>query len=129
MKKNIMMTLALATMAAGVAVNAEEAKMQNDATAAQKAQACSSCVPQKGENVAAKISVEEQAFAAKLTDQNRKTFSEKLSVEQRKSVMVAVKNGANPDEAVQKLTAAKELKDASPVANAEKASPAATTTK
>ncbi len=104
------MMLALAAMAAGTALNAEEAKTQVAATA-QKAQ----------ETAATKLSVEEQAFVAKLNDQNRKTFSDKLSAEQRKSVMVAVKNGASADEAVQKLLASKELKDAPAIVNAEKA--------
>jgi hypothetical protein len=106
MKSKSMMMLALAAMAAGTALNADEAK-----ATAQKAQ----------ETAATKLSVEEQAFVAKLNDQNRKTFSDKMSAEQRKSVMVAVKNGANADEAVQKLLASKELKEAPAVVNAEKA--------
>ena len=113
--------LALATMTAGVAVNAENT---NAAQAAPKAQAqtAAPAVAQKApEATAAKLSADEQAFVAKLNDQSRKAFNEKLSVEQRKSVMVAVKNGANADEAVQKMVAAKDVKDAPAVANAEKA--------
>ncbi len=110
MKKSMMM-LALATMAASLTLNADEAQESQVAATAQKAQ----------ESAATKLSVEEQAFVAKLTDQNRKLFSDKLSAEQRKSVMVAVKNGANADEAVQKLLASKELKEAPAVVNAEKA--------
>ena len=34
--------------------------------------------------------------------------------------MIAVKNGANADEAVQKMLAARDMKDAPAVANAEK---------
>jgi hypothetical protein len=110
MKKSMMM-LALATMAASLTLNADEAQKTQGASTAQKAQ----------ETAATKLSVEEQAFVAKLNDQNRKLFSDKLSAEQRKSVMVAVKNGANADEAVQKLIASKELKEAPAVVNAEKA--------
>lgn len=110
MKSKSMMMLALAAIAAGTALNAEEAKTQV-ATATAKAH----------ETAATKLSVEEQAFVAKLNDQNRKSFSDKLTAEQRKSVMVAVKNGANADEAVTKLLASKELKEAPAVVNAEKA--------
>lgn len=119
----MMMALALVAMTAGVAVNAENT--QAAAVPAQKAT----------EAVAAKqLSADEQAFAAKLNDLNRKTFNDKFSAEQRKSIMVAVKNGANADEAVQKMLAAKEMKDVPAVANAEKATaekvaPAATTAK
>ncbi len=121
MKRKTMMMLALAGLTAGVALNAETTA----ATAtAPKAQAATPAAAQKVET---KVSAEEQAFAAKLNDQNRKAFNEKLSAEQRKSAMVAVKNGANADEAVQKLAAAKDMKDAPSVANAEKA--AATQTK
>lgn len=111
--------LAIAAMTAGVAVNAE-----NTTTAAASATA-----PKATEAVAPKASADEQAFVAKLNDQNRKAFNEKLSAEQKKSVMVAVKNGANADEAVQKMVAAKDVKDAPSVANAEKAPAAAAQTK
>lgn len=67
------------------------------------------------------LSADEQAFAAKLTDGNRKSFTDKLSTDQRRAVMVAVKNGAAPDEAVQRMIAAKEIKETPAVANAEKA--------
>lgn len=122
-----MMMLALTAMTAGVAINAENT---NSAAPAVKAQATApaaaaqapAVVAQKApEAVANKLSADEQAFVAKLNDQNRKAFNDKLSAEQRKSVMVAVKNGANADEAVQKMVAAKDVKDAPAVANAEKA--------
>ncbi len=109
MKKNTMMILALVAMTAGVAVHAE-----NTQTAAVPAQSAT-------EAVATKLSADEQAFAAKLSDQNRKSFNDKFSVEQRKAIMVAVKNGANADEAVLKMLAAKEIKEAPAIANAEKA--------
>jgi hypothetical protein len=112
MKKNTMMMLALVAMTAGVAVNAETPA----AAAPAKAQVAAPAAAD-----AAKLSTDEQAFAAKLNDQNRKSFSEKLSADQRKSAMTAVKNGANADEAVSKLVAAKEMKDTPAVANAEKA--------
>lgn len=115
-------------LVAATALNAENA--QN--AAAPKAQATTApaattaATAQKAPEAAAlKLSADEQAFSAKLNDQNRKAFNDKLSAEQRKSVMVAVKNGANADEAVQRMVAAKEMKDAPSVANAEKANPAA----
>jgi hypothetical protein len=130
MKRKTMMMLALVGMTTGVAVNAETTnsasatKTQTAATApstqncGQKTEAAGTC----------KISADEQAFVAKLNDQNRKAFNEKLSAEQKKAVMVAVKNGANADEAVQKMLAAKDVKETRPVAEAEKA-PAATQAK
>ena len=121
MKKNTMMTLAVIGMAAGLTtVQAEEAQA---AVPAQKAQVVTTA--KAAENPATKLSVEEQAFCAKLSDQNRKAFSDKFSADQRKAVMVAAKNGASADEAVQKMGAAKDLKESSAVANAEKATPAA----
>ncbi len=130
--------LALVAMTAGVTVNAETT--QNAAAPAQTAQVAATTTAQKApEATATKLSADEQAFAAKLNDQNRKSFSEKLSADQRKSAMVAAKNGANADEAVSKLVASKEIKDAPAVAAAEKATaekapaekaaPAATATK
>lgn len=121
MKKSTMMTLSLVAMTVGGAVNAENTN--NTAAAASKAQ--TQVVAQKAPE-AAKLSADEQAFVAKLNDQNRKAFTERLSAEQKKSVMVAVKNGANADEAVQKMLAAKDLKEAPSVANAEKAPTAQT---
>jgi hypothetical protein len=118
MKKNSLMMLALVAMTAGVAVNAEN----------------TTCAAATTEAVSTQLSADELAFAAKLNDQNRKSFNDKFSVEQRKAIMVAAKNGANADEAVQKMLAAKEIKNAPAVAEAEKATaetvaPAATATK
>jgi uncharacterized protein YycO len=126
MKKNTMMMLALVGMTAGLTVNAEEAQTQNaTAVPAQKAQVVTTGTAQKAmETAATKLSVEEQAFVAKLSDQNRKTFSDRFSADQRRAVLVAVKNGANADEAVLRMAAAKDLKDAPAVANAEKANAA-----
>jgi hypothetical protein len=126
MKRNTMMMLALVGMTAGLTtVNAEEAQAASEAPA-QKAQVVTISTAEKTvETAATKLSVEEQSFVAKLNDQNRKTFSDKFSADQRKSVMIAVKNGTNADEAVQKMVAAKDLKECSAVANAEKATPAA----
>jgi hypothetical protein len=111
MKKNMMIALSLFATAAGVSINAEN--MQTTAT----------------EAAATTLSADEQAFAAKLNDQNRKFFNDKFSVEQRKGIMVAAKNGANPDDAVQKMLAAKEMKETSAVASAEKLAPAITDVK
>lgn len=65
------------------------------------------------------LSADEQAFAAKLNDQNRRTFSGKLTAEQRKAAMIAVKNGANADEAVQRMLAAREIKEGNFVASSD----------
>lgn len=122
MKRNTMMMLALVGMTAGLTtVNAEEAKA---AAPAEKVQVVANTAHKAVETAAAKLSVEEQSFVAKLNDQNRKTFSDKFSADQRKAAMIAVKNGANADEAVQRLATAKDLKESSAVANAEKANPA-----
>ncbi|GEM_PF-2827186 len=71
------------------------------------------------------LSSDEQAFAAKLNDQNRKTFTSKLTVDQRKAAMVAVKNGANADEAVQRMLAAREIKEGNFVASSDEVENAA----
>ncbi|MGC1878472.1 MAG: hypothetical protein WA347_06875 [Rhabdochlamydiaceae bacterium] len=112
MKKITMMMFTSLALAGGIAANAEEA--QTESTPAQKAGAVIAGASQ----AATKLSVEEQAFVAKLSDQNRKAFSDKLSADQRKSVIIAVKNGASADEAVQQMIAAKELNSAA-VANSE----------
>lgn len=111
MKKDIVMMLGLIAMTAGVNVHAETANTQKSA-----------------ELSAVKLSADEQAFAAKLSDANRKSFCEKLSAEQRKYAMTAVKNGANPDQAVQNLVTFKEMKDSGALANAESAAPDAAVT-
>ena len=102
MKKTAMMLAVLAMTA--VAVQAEHAQKNPAATA-----------PKAAEAVSVKLSSDEQAFSAKLNDQNRASFSQKLSEEQRQAAMVAAKNGANADEAVAHILAAQELKAASVV--------------
>lgn len=98
-------------LSAGALVNAENT--QNAAQpAAQKPQVCTSTAAK-----ACELTTEEQAFAAKLNDQNRKAFADKLNSEQRKAVMASTKNGGSADEAVAKLAS-------SHVASAEKANPA-----
>jgi hypothetical protein len=106
MRRSTMMMLALVAMTTGLTVNADEVQT----TSAPVVEAA-----------ATKLSAEEISFAAKLNDQNRKAFSEKLSADQRRAVMVAGKNGANPDEAVQRMVASKEMKDSSVVVNEEDA--------
>jgi hypothetical protein len=121
MKKYAMM-LAVVAMAAGVSANAESANAL--AASAQKNQVVTTA--QKAlEATESKLSVDEQAFAATLNDQNRKSFCDKLSAEQRQAVIVAAKNGANANEALQHMLTAKEMK-ASEVVDAGKASPATT---
>ena len=48
------------------------------------------------------LSIDEKVFVAKLNDENRKTFIH-LEKEQRDSIITAVKNGLDPDKAVQHL--------------------------
>ena len=102
MKKNTMMMFALVAMTAGLTVNADEVQTISAPVAAT----------QKASEETVKLSAEEISFSAKLNDQNRKAFCENFSVEQRKGAMVAAKNGANTDEAVQKMVALQEMKDA-----------------
>jgi len=99
MKKQMTMMLALCGLAAGVSANAENA--------VQKPQVITSSTAQKAyEATATKLTAEELAFAAKLSDVNRNAFTEKLTVEQRKLAIAAAKNAsvANAaDEAVAKI--------------------------
>ena len=86
--------LALCGLMAGVSLSAENA--------VQKPQVVTSSTSP----AATRLSVEEQAFAAKLSDANRKAFIEKLTVEQRKLAISAAKSAtvANAaDEAVAKI--------------------------
>ena len=71
------------------------------------------------ESKAVALSADEQAFAAKLNDHNRRTFISKLSAEQRQATMVAVKNGANADDAVHRMLSSREIKEGKVVASAE----------
>ncbi|MBS0653930.1 MAG: hypothetical protein JSR39_10460 [Verrucomicrobia bacterium] len=120
MKKQMTMMLALCGLAAGVSANAENA--------VQKPQVVTSSTPQKAyEATATKLTTEELAFAAKLSDANRKAFTEKLTVEQRKLAIAAAKNAtvANAaDEAVAKILnnnaiASSEKNEKAAVASAE----------
>lgn len=107
MKKKILMTLALAT---GALLNAENTTTQNAAQpAAQKPQVCTS-----NAGKACELSAEDKDFSAKLNDQNRKAYTEKLTAEQRDAVKKSTKNGGDANEAVAKLAS-------SHVASAEKA--------
>ncbi|MBS0620694.1 MAG: hypothetical protein JSS61_04460 [Verrucomicrobia bacterium] len=63
----------------------------------------------KPQVVQTKLSADEQSFAAKLSDENRHAFTESLSADQRKSVMVAFQNGANADEAVEGMRSAQAI--------------------
>lgn len=102
MRKKMMM-LGLIAVATGAVVHAEEAQAP------------------AVEAVSTQLNADEQAFAAKLTDKNRKSFGEKFSADQRKAIMVAVNNGANADIAVQNMLAAQEIKAKAAVAQAETA--------
>lgn len=104
MKKYKMTAVTLLALFGSVALQAETAQT-GAAAPAQKPQVV---VPaaKAVDAVASKLSADELAFAAKLNDQNRKAFTEKLSAEQRKVAMTAAKvstavNAA--DEAVAKL--------------------------
>jgi hypothetical protein len=105
MKKMTSMMLALVAMTTGVALNAEHKSAAVEATQVS-------------------LSSDELSFAEKLNEQNRVAFSDKFSAEQRKAVMTAVKNGAPVNEAVQKMFAAIEIKEAAAIAHAETSSEA-----
>ncbi len=83
-----MMTFALVAMTAGVLVNAHDTLTPHSHAVTQHT-----------------LSADEQAFAAKLSDQARRAFADKLTTDQRHAVMAAVKSGANADEAVAKFAA------------------------
>ncbi|HEV3269977.1 MAG TPA: hypothetical protein VGZ69_04930 [Candidatus Rhabdochlamydia sp.] len=48
------------------------------------------------------LTIDEKVFVAKLSDENRKTFIH-LEKDKRESIITAVKNGLDPDKAVQHL--------------------------
>ncbi|KAG6559622.1 hypothetical protein RHABOEDO_000300 [Candidatus Rhabdochlamydia oedothoracis] len=48
------------------------------------------------------LSIDEKVFVAKLSDENRRIFIH-LEKKQRESIITAVKNGLDPDKAVQHL--------------------------
>ena len=106
MRKSLLMTCVFA-LTANAALIAEE----------------SSVASAQIESKAVALSADEQAFAAKLNDHNRRTFTAKLSAEQRQATMVAVKNGANADEAVQRMLSSREIKEGKVVASAGEAEP------
>jgi hypothetical protein len=91
-KLNVMMALVAMTAGASM-VQAEES---------------SPCSAKKQEVTACKVNAEEQAFAGKLNEQNRKSF-EQFSAEQKKAAMAAAavaganKVALNPNDAVQKV--------------------------
>ncbi len=104
MKNYKMTAVTLLALLGGVALQADNTQTGASAPA-QKPQVV---VPaaKAVDAVTAKLSADELAFAAKLNDQNRKLFTEKLSAEQRKVAMTAAKvsTAANAaDEAVAKL--------------------------
>ena len=97
MKNQMTMMLAVCGLMAGVSLNAEKT--------AHKPQVVTSSVADKVAE-STKLSVEELAFAAKLSDSNRKVFIEKLTVEQRLLAMAAAKSATvadAADEAVSKI--------------------------
>jgi hypothetical protein len=108
MKKNLLMILALT---AGALLNAETTQNAAQSPAQKPQQQVATANAAKPNELTA----EEQAFVAKLkSEQNRKAYTDKLTVEQRKAVRESVKNGGDADEAVSKLAS-------SHVASAEKA--------
>ncbi len=62
---------------------------------------CAESIAEKAIEVS-ELSIDEKVFVAKLSDENRKTFIH-LQKEQRDSIITAVKNGLEPDKAVQHL--------------------------
>ena len=117
MNKEFFMTLAAVCLVAGLSANQAAAPAAAVAPAAQE------------KSVAANLSADELAFAAKLSDQNRKAFTQ-LSAEQRKAAMVSAcatgscatgqKAAMSPNDAVQKV-----VKEGSVVAEKREAAPAA----
>jgi hypothetical protein len=105
MRKQLGLAMTLAALSLGAAAYADCAVEQVETTQAADVS----------------LSADEQAFAAKLSDQNRKAFCSKCTPEQRKAVMVAFNNGAQADDAVSRMVAAIERKEASAVAVAEDA--------
>ena len=110
MKKNLLIALVFGALSANAGLIAEEGAAASSQT----------------ESKAVALSADEQAFAAKLNDQNRKSFTGKLSIEQRKATMVAVKNGANADEAVQRMLSSREIKEGHIVASSDETENSAT---
>ena len=106
MKKNTTVMLCLVSLLAGGMVNGENT---------QKPQ-----VVTLGANQTEKLNVDELSFVAKLNDQNRKAFTDRLTADQRKAVMVAVTNGTNADEAVQRMVEAREMREKASIVQAEK---------
>ncbi len=101
MKTHITTLFALVALAASGVVNAEAS-----ATLAQRPQVVAASKQRSSESTATKLSPEEMAFAAKLSDSNRKAFTEKLTVEQRQAAMKAAKSATisnAPDEAVARI--------------------------
>lgn len=126
MKKKAIVILALCGLTAAVFLSAEKMSHKPQVVTSDTASKAS-------ESSAGRLSVEELAFAAKLSDANRKAFIEKLTVEQRELAMVAARSAsvANAaDEAVAKIleinaiATAQEIADAA-VAVADEISPAA----
>ena len=96
MKKKAMMLAVLAMVAGSV-----QADQKNQVVTIS---------PQAADTAPAKLSADEMAFAAKLTDQYRTFFCDVLSAEQRQAVMVAEKHGASPNDAVAHMFTVQELK-------------------
>lgn len=100
--KTLMTTLfALVSFSVGTSVSAEAAAML-----AQRPQVVAPAKHRSSDSAAAKLSPEEMAFVAKLSDANRRVFIEKLSAEQRQAAMKAAKKATvsnAPDEAVSRI--------------------------
>lgn len=100
MKKKIGFTLTLATLSLAAVAHAD----------------CALETAMEEQVADTALSTDEQAFAAKLNDQNRRAFCSKCSSEQRKAIMVAFANGSEANEAVRGMLAAKERNEAGAVA-------------
>lgn len=108
MRKMNMMVLALMGLTAGLSANQANPEV---AVADEVA-----AIGKKTDKVAAKLSNDEVTFASKLSERNKKAFSEKLNADQRKVAMKmsggpsgagaqrsAEKKTLTPNEAVQKI--------------------------
>ena len=104
--------IALGVCFACVGLCAEEASLKPQVVAHD-------AVPKGSEAVVVTLDADEQAFVAELSDQNRRAFSERLNADQREAVLVAVDNGADPDEAVHRMVTSLEIKEKSLIVQAD----------
>lgn len=115
MKTNRVFAALSVVLFAGIGAHAEE-----ESVSLLKPQVVAHDAVQKGaEAIVITLNADEQAFVAQLNDQNRKIFSNRLDADQRNAVLVAVENGAEPNEAVHRMSMAMEIRANSMIVQAE----------